>query len=191
MALRSSTSSRCCNPPPSRHRGRANRVSAAIFGAPPDQRLFSQRGTRSPPSQVRPSWLRRAVAALVAPEPTDLAGRLTVAATVVANLPSVVSALLGESGLGALQQFFHLWNQLEWSLSAVILAGGFMSRSRTARALAAITTAGLAGLFLADSLGVSGAVFATGRWIYHASLASAVGLWAARALRRRLTRNET
>lgn len=132
------------------------------------------------------SWLRRTLNVFVAREPTDLAGRLAVAATVLTGLPAIAAAIFGDAALPS--QLFHLLTRLAWPLSAVVLAGGFMTRSRTARALAVITTTGLAALFAAERLGLPASAVAAGVWIYNASLLSTVALWTARTLRRRFDR---
>ena len=146
------------------------------------------RGFQVAPS-ARTSWLRRVVTTCIAHEPADAPGRLTVAATVLANLSNVVTAAFGGSLLSRYPALLRVDEVLTWPLAVGIMAFGFMSRSRTARFLANLTAVGVVSLFVADRLGVPWAAISAGIWAYHTAVASTLGVWLARAVRRRIAQS--
>jgi hypothetical protein len=128
--------------------------------------------------------VRRVLTALIAPEPADPSGHLTVAATLVALLPGAFSAVLGGTLFVPTTLLFHLWMRLWPALGAIGLVCGFTSRSRTARAMSVINLTYGAVALLVGRLSLEPLVSEAASWGYKAALASAVGVWLVRSLRR-------
>lgn len=148
---------------------------------------------RSPASHTldraaEPTRLRRWAAGLLAHEDSDLPGRIAIGASFLAAAYSL-GDLVSESSLLAAFPY-QLTRALLFGvtlLSGCIIAGGFLSVSRTARYTAIVATTTIAAYSLAIQLGFSGEALGMLKAAYGVALLGGVVVWALRGLRRWIT----
>lgn len=140
--------------------------------------------------KTTPSLLHRWVARLLADENSDLPGRIAIGAAFLAAAFRLEDLVLGSGFLGAFP--YRLTRSLLYGatlLSGCIIAGGFLSQSRTARYTAIVATSTIAAYSLAIQLGLSGGALAAIKMGCGAALLGGTVVWGLRTLRRWLTRN--
>ncbi len=138
-----------------------------------------------------PARLRRLVLRHVTPEPSDLPGRIAIGAAVTAHLPTIAGVVLGHPVFAGDPALFLRFMPAYLALMVASLTGGLASESRSARALSWAMTAALAtasavvtwlpGPRVLEFMPVLAGGFEAAAW-------GAIGIWLARALRRRLAR---
>jgi hypothetical protein len=135
--------------------------------------------------------LREAILVHITAEPSDLPGRIAVGASLFPRLGGWFLPPFGTEFWGIHNQLFHgfmdLWIPLTW----MIIFGGLLSRSRSAKALGILAIASLAMFSGAIRFGIPLQVFTslTG-WILHDGGTVILGIWGVRTLRRWLARGE-
>ncbi len=131
--------------------------------------------------------LRRAMLAHITPEPSDLPGRIAVAAVLGPSLLGCFLPAFGTPFWAVHNQLFQAYMSLWAPLTFATIFGGLASRSRTARALAILSVATLAVVSGATRLGVPLPLMASlVGWVLPAATKATLGIWVVRALRRRL-----
>ena len=136
------------------------------------------------------AWLRRLVTSAITAEPTDAPARLAVGASVAAALPGFLGTLLGHPDFLLQNPVLLHASMTFWPVIPALQMTALLSRSPTARFLAATGTVAIASLaFLVPQFGTP-PLLAIGAWLYHTAITTALGLWLVRGLRRWLVRND-
>lgn len=141
--------------------------------------------------RAEPSLVHRWGTRLLAHEDSDLPGRIAIGASLLAAAFSLGDLVLGSGFLGLFP--YQLTRSLLYVatlLSGCIIAGGFLSLSRTARYTAIVATTTIAAYALAIQLGLPGAALAAIKTGYGVALLGGAVVWGLRALRRWITRPE-
>jgi hypothetical protein len=131
--------------------------------------------------------LRRWFTRFVAREESDLPGRIAIGAASLAALFSLAGVVIGPGYLGVFP--YYITRSLLYGASLLggcIIAGGFLSRSRTANYCASVATTTIVCYYLGPMLGLGGVFPLAVKLGYGVALLGGAIVWALRALRRRL-----
>jgi hypothetical protein len=136
-----------------------------------------------------PPLIHRWATQLLPHEDSDFPGRIAISASFLAAAFSLGDLVLGSGFLGVFP--YQVTRSLLYAatlLSGCIIAGGFPSRSRTARYTAVVATTTIAAYSLAIQLGLPGGALAAIKVGYGVALLGGTVVWGLGAVRRWMTR---